>query len=87
MRRQDSLEKRIKRCAGHLESVGRMIGSGRTCEEVLVQLAAVRSAVNQISALVYEKHLDECVRRGGSGKHSIRELKVISRMLLSGKIG
>lgn len=64
-----------------------MVESGRSCEEVLIQLAAVRAAINEISALVYEKHLDECVGGGASKKRALKELKAISRMLLSGKMG
>ena len=35
---------RLSRAIGHLESVKRMVENGRDCTEVLVQLAAVRSA-------------------------------------------
>ena len=37
---------RLARAIGHLESVKRMVEDGRDCTEVLVQLAAVRSALS-----------------------------------------
>ena len=37
---------RLSRAIGHLESVRRMVEDGRDCTEVLVQLAAVRSALS-----------------------------------------
>ena len=37
---------RLSRAIGHLESVRKMVEDGRDCTEVLVQLAAVRSALN-----------------------------------------
>ena len=39
---------RLSRAIGHLESVKRMVEDGRDCTEVLIQLAAVRSALNNI---------------------------------------
>ena len=37
---------RLARAIGHLESVKRMVEDGRDCAEVLIQLAAVRSALD-----------------------------------------
>ena len=43
---------RLSRAIGHLESVKRMVESGRDCSEVLVQLAAVRSALNNTAKVI-----------------------------------
>lgn len=43
---------RLSRIIGHLESVKRMVADGRDCSEVLVQLAAVDSAVKSVSRVV-----------------------------------
>ena len=37
---------RLSRAIGHLESIRRMVEDGRDCSEVLVQLSAVKSAIN-----------------------------------------
>lgn len=37
---------RISRAAGHLEAVKRMVERDEDCSEVLIQLAAVRNAIN-----------------------------------------
>ena len=37
---------RLSRAIGHLESVKRMVEDGRDCTEVLIQLSAVKSAIN-----------------------------------------
>ena len=39
---------RLARAIGHLESVKKMVEDGRDCSEVLIQLSAVRSAINNI---------------------------------------
>lgn len=52
---------RLSRAIGHLESVKRMIESNRDCSEVLVQLAAVRSAINNTSKVILKEHIDHCI--------------------------
>lgn len=73
---------RLNRCEGHMRAVGRMVQEGRSCESLFVQLAAIRSAVSEISLKVLDNHLDECV---SSGKSSAAELRTITKLMLSGK--
>ena len=53
---------RLSRAIGHLESVKRMVEDGRDCTEVLVQLAAVRSALNNTSKIILRDHVDHCIK-------------------------
>ena len=49
-------------CAiGHMESIKTMIEDGRDCSEVLIQIAAVRSAINNIGKIILEDHIRHCV--------------------------
>ena len=52
---------RLSRAIGHLESVKRMVEDGRDCTEVLIQLAAVRSALSATSRIVLKDHIEHCV--------------------------
>lgn len=52
---------RLSRAIGHLESVKRMAEEGRDCSELLVQISAVISALNGVSKVVLEDHLNHCV--------------------------
>lgn len=52
---------RLSRAIGHLESVKRMVEEGRDCSEVLIQIAAVKSAVNNIGKIILEDHINHCV--------------------------
>ena len=52
---------RLSRAIGHLESVKRMVEDGRDCSEVLVQLAAVRSALGSTNRLILKDHIDHCI--------------------------
>jgi len=58
---------RLSRAIGHLESVKRMVENGRDCTEVLVQLAAVRSALNSTAKVILKDHLEHCIADAGAG--------------------
>lgn len=52
---------RLSRAIGHMEAVKKMVEEGRDCSEILVQIAAVRSAVNNIGKTILKDHIDHCV--------------------------
>ena len=52
---------RLSRAFGHLESIKRMVEDGRDCSEVLIQIAAVRSAINNIGKIILEDHISHCL--------------------------
>ncbi len=52
---------RLSRAIGHLESVKKMVEEGRDCSEVLIQLAAVKSAINNTGKLILKDHINHCV--------------------------
>lgn len=52
---------RISRAAGHLSAIGKMIEEGRDCSDVLIQLAAVRSAINNVGKIIVNDHMSHCI--------------------------
>ena len=52
---------RLSRAIGHLQSVRKMVEDGRDCTEVLIQIAAVRSAIDNTGKLILQDHLKHCI--------------------------
>lgn len=52
---------RLAKAIGHLQKVKQMVESGEDCSDVLVQLAAVKSALNNTGKLILKDHLDHCI--------------------------
>ena len=65
---------RLARAIGHLESVKRMVEEERDCTEVLVQLAAVRAALNSTAKIILKDHIEHCIAGVESGDHALEEL-------------
>ncbi|WP_372994370.1 metal-sensing transcriptional repressor [Lutispora sp.] len=58
---QKQVINRMSRIIGHAEAVKRMIEEGKDCSEILIQIAAVRSALNNVGKLILEDHINHCV--------------------------
>jgi DNA-binding FrmR family transcriptional regulator len=56
-----SVINRLARIEGHVRAVKRMVEEGTPCPEVLVQIAAVRSALNSVGRVILEDHLKSCM--------------------------
>lgn len=52
---------RLSRAIGHLESIRRMVEEGRDCSEVLIQLSAVKSAINNTGKIILQDHIEHCI--------------------------
>lgn len=58
---QKAVLNRLARAIGHLEKVKRMVEEGYDCSEVLVQLAAVRSAIDNTGKVILQDHMRHCM--------------------------
>jgi DNA-binding FrmR family transcriptional regulator len=52
---------RLRRIEGQVQGLQRMIESGRECEQVLTQLMAIRSSLDQVGLILMEDHIGRCV--------------------------
>ena len=52
---------RLARAIGHLEKVKRMVEDGRDCAEVLIQIAAVRAAIENTGKVILQDHIQHCI--------------------------
>ncbi len=59
-----ALLNRLRRLEGQLRGIQRMLEEGRCCEDVLTQILAVRSGVDQAGLLMLDHHLATCVLDG-----------------------
>ena len=56
-----AVSNRLARAIGHLAAVKHMVEDGRDCSEVLVQLAAVRSALSAAGRMILKDHIEHCI--------------------------
>jgi CsoR family transcriptional regulator, copper-sensing transcriptional repressor len=52
---------RLSKVVGHIEAIKRMVENDLDCNQVLIQLAAVRAAINNTGNLVLKNHISHCI--------------------------
>ena len=66
-KRSDDEKKRIisrlNRISGQINGISKMVENDAYCNDVLIQLAAVKSSVKSLSTYILENHLCTCVAR------------------------
>ena len=62
------LNNRLNKIMGQLKAVERMIDEGITCEDLIIQVNAVKSAMHSFGKAVLEKQLAESLRSCAGGK-------------------
>lgn len=77
LRDKEDLLDRLKKIEGQVRGLQRMIEDNRYCVDILVQIAAVRAAVNRVGLSVLESHTRGCVAdaiREDKGDEAVDEL-------------
>ena len=78
---------RLSRIEGHVRGIKQMVNESRPCPDVLVQIAAVRGALDRVARRILDEHLTECMVRAaeeGGIDTEIAALKAaLDRFLLS----
>lgn len=77
LRDKVGLQERLKKIEGQVRGVQKMIDEDRYCVDILVQITAVRAALNKVGLQLLEGHTRGCVTaaiKGGRGDEAIDEL-------------
>ncbi len=69
---------RLSRIEGHVRGIKTMVQQNSPCPDVLLQIAAVRGALDRVARIVLDEHLSECISRAskeGNIETEIEQLK------------
>ena len=81
---QKALADRLARIEGHIRAIRQMVVDRRCADEILLQVAAVKAAVNKFSAVLLEYELKACVdscMTGDPDERLDRVTKVVATLL------
>ncbi len=77
------LKNRLARMVGQLNGISRMLDENRYCGDILMQIAAVESALQNFGYIVLQDHLESCVTeeiRGGNQEIMAETIELIKRL-------
>jgi DNA-binding FrmR family transcriptional regulator len=81
---EESLRKivnRLSRIEGHIRGIKSMVQQNTPCPDVLLQIAAVRGAIDKVARIVLDEHLTECVARAAKDGNIDAEMEELKAAL------
>ena len=78
----ENLHRRLKKIAGQVAAVDRMIDEDVPCEDIIIQINASKSAIRSVGQIVLEGHINHCVKEGiqhGDADKTIAEFSEVIR--------
>jgi DNA-binding FrmR family transcriptional regulator len=82
-KQSDHAKLRLKRIAGQVAGIQKMIEEDRYCVDVLNQIAAVRSALDAVGIELLRNHIEGCIIGHGTGSEHARAIPMKPKELLS----
>lgn len=77
-KRRTDVISRLARIEGHIRGVKRMVEENKDCPDILLQIAAVRAALDKVGQIILGDHIETCVVhavKDGEEKKAVEELK------------
>ncbi|NJR48909.1 MAG: metal-sensing transcriptional repressor [Leptolyngbyaceae cyanobacterium CSU_1_3] len=72
---------RLSRIEGHIRGIKSMVQSDRPCPDVLVQVAAVRGALDRVARMILDEHLTQCIARAAEEGNIQNEIEALKSAL------
>jgi DNA-binding FrmR family transcriptional regulator len=69
---------RLSKIEGHIHGIRKMVDEDRDCSDLLIQIAAVKSALSNAAKIILEDHMETCLLeavKSGKVDENIADLK------------
>lgn len=77
----ESINNRLKKIEGQVRGVQKMVDEDKSCEAILIQIGAIKSALHKTGQIILEGHMHHCILDGvKSGKEDETIDKLISAL-------
>jgi len=78
---QKALQQRLRKIAGQIRAIERMVDEHIDCSEVLTQVISVRKALKSFAEVVINQHTESCIAGASDPLEGRRRLKELSTVL------
>lgn len=66
---KEDILNRMKKIEGQAKGIQKMIEEDKCCGDIMVQISAIRSAINRVGGLIMDRYIKECLKESlNSGK-------------------
>jgi DNA-binding FrmR family transcriptional regulator len=75
----EDIHKRLNRIIGQIKAIDKMVNEDIACENVLMQVNAVKKAVHKVGQVILEGHLNHCVKEAISHGNADKTIKEFAK--------
>lgn len=75
------LSNRLRSIEGHIRGIDRMVADDAYCMDILKQIKAVQQALERVSALTLENHLNTCVTTAIRSEDEVEKQRVVTEIM------
>ncbi|HHX51174.1 MAG TPA: metal-sensitive transcriptional regulator [Clostridia bacterium] len=82
---REDLQRRLSKVEGQVKGLQRMIAEDKYCVDILVQIAAVRAAIDRVGMIIFENHMRSCLQTAleeGCHQEMIEEMADVLKKFL-----
>jgi DNA-binding FrmR family transcriptional regulator len=76
-----ALQQRLRKVAGQIRAIEKMVDENADCSEVLTQVISVRKALKSFAEVVIHQHTESCIAGAADPAEGQRRLKELSTVL------
>lgn len=73
--------KRLRTLKGHVAGIEKMVDEDKSCEDILIQIAAIKSSINKIGNMIVENHALECLLDDGEEIDREKAQRIIKTLI------
>lgn len=59
---KEDILNRMKKIEGQAKGIQKMIEEDKCCGDIMVQISAIRSAINRVGGLIMDRYIKECLK-------------------------
>ena len=74
---KEDILNRMKKIEGQVKGIQKMIDEDKCCGDIMVQISAIRSAINKVGGLIMDRYIKECLKESLKDKNSDKSIEEI----------
>lgn len=81
IKKKKDIINRLKRIEGQVKGIQGMMEKDSCCRDILIQVSAIRSAINKVGALMIENYAYNCLDMGSESEEEKKKLDELIRVM------
>lgn len=82
MKEKKDIIRRLRRVEGQIKGIQKMVEEEKTCKDILIQISAARSALNNAGGLILENYMKNCLQSYVEGDKEEEDLDDLVQVLV-----